>query len=355
VRYPTGEELPEAQERANRKAISLEWVSVAYWLSAIVLLYFTLGQSQAMKAAWIEDILGLFPPIAFLVASRVRHRDASGAFPWGFHRAITVAYVVATVALFALGAYILIDSVDKLIRGTHPPIGLVEIFDTQIWLGWLMIAALLYSGIPPLIIGRLKEPLAEELHDKVLFADARMNRADWLTASAAIVGVVGIGFGIWWADSVAAIVIALDILHDGQRYLRESIADLLDDAPKTHDEKRPHPLIDEVRREVADSGWVADAVLRMRENGHVMSADVWVVPVDDAAVADRVEELTERLRDLDWRIADVIVSPVRTIEGAPGELRVVIPPPEGVMVESERPPRGARGIRHRVVRLLSRR
>jgi divalent metal cation (Fe/Co/Zn/Cd) transporter len=44
-----------------------------------------------------------------------------------------------------------------------------------------------------------------------------MNRADWMTASAAMVGVIGIGFGIWWLDSAAAILIALDVVRDGDR------------------------------------------------------------------------------------------------------------------------------------------
>ena len=129
-----------------------------------------------MKAAWVEDILALFPPIAFLVASRFRHREPSSRFPWGYHRSITVAYVVATTALFALGLFVVIDSVEKLIGGHHPPIGMVEIFDTQIWSGWVMLAALACSGIPPVILGRMKQPLAQQLHDKVLFADAGMNR-----------------------------------------------------------------------------------------------------------------------------------------------------------------------------------
>ena len=42
-----------------------------------------------------------------------------------------------------------------------------------------------------------------------------MNRADWLTALAAVVGVIGIGAGLWWADAVAAIVISLEITRDG--------------------------------------------------------------------------------------------------------------------------------------------
>jgi len=322
MRYASGHELPPAQEEAHRKAVRLEVISAIYWASAIVLLYFTLGQSQAMKAAWVEDILGLFPPIAFLIASRFRHRAPSRRFPWGYHRAITVAYVVSTVALFALGAFLLIDSLDKLLKGTHPPIGMVEVFDTQVWLGWLMMGALLYSGIPPIILGRLKRPLADELHDKVLFADAKMNVADWLTASAALVGVTGIGLGLWWADSVAAIVISLDILHDGVRYLRQSVADLMDDSPQTYDEKGPHPLLAKVRGEVASTPWVKEAAVRLREEGHMLTGEVLVVPKSSQQLLARVEDLDRRLRELDWQIKDVIVAPVRSIEGAPPGLKV---------------------------------
>jgi len=42
-----------------------------------------------------------------------------------------------------------------------------------------------------------------------------MNKANWLTAGAAMVGVVGIGFGLWWADAAAAAIIPLDITEDG--------------------------------------------------------------------------------------------------------------------------------------------
>ncbi|HEY8465588.1 MAG TPA: cation transporter [Solirubrobacterales bacterium] len=323
MRYPSGHELPPEQDRANRKAVRLEWISLVYWLTAIVLLYFTLGQSQAMKAAWVEDILALFPPVAFLIASRFRHRAPSGRFPWGYHRAITVAYAVATVALFALGAYIAIDSIEKLLRGTHPPIGMVEILDIQVWLGWLMLAALAYSGIPPVIFGRMKRPLAEALHDKVLFADAKMNRADWLTAGAAAAGVIGIGLGLWWADSVAALVIAADILHDGQRYLRESISDLMDEWPRTYDEAKPHPAAERVKEEIAAVPWIAEAAVRMREHGHTITGDVWVVPVGtEEALVQRLEDLGERLRKLDWRVHDVVVAPVTSLEEVPEDLRV---------------------------------
>jgi cation diffusion facilitator family transporter len=321
MRYPAGHELPDRQKECQRKAERLEWISLVYWMSAIALLFFTLGQSQAMKAAWVEDILGLFPPIAFLVAARYRHRNPNEKFAWGYHRSITVAYTVATLALFILGAYILIDSVEKLVKGVHPPIPVVELFGENIWLGWLMIGALLYSGIPPLILGQLKRPLARELHDKVLFADAKMNRADWLTASAAIIGVVGIGFGIWWLDSVAASVIALDILHDGQRYLRESVGDLMDQRPKTYDESKPDPVVDRIEAELAATDWIRIAVVRTREQGHLIAANLLVV-ARDGADEERIEALIEHVLAVDWRVHDVTITPVRSIDGAPEGLIV---------------------------------
>ena len=187
-------EMPPDTHQKLVKAARLEWLSILYLLSAIVLLYFTLGSSQAMKAAWVEDILGLTPPIAFLIASRVRNRKPNDRFPYGYHRATAIAYLCASVALLALGGFILYDSVSKLLKFEHPPIDLVKpCGDQPIWLGWLMLAALAYSAVPQVILGKLKQPLAKELNDKVLFADAEMNRADWMTGAAAMAGVVGIG------------------------------------------------------------------------------------------------------------------------------------------------------------------
>ena len=49
-----------------------------------------------------------------------------------------------------------------------------------------MLGALAWSALPAVFLGRAKQPLARELHDKVLFAEAEINRADWLTAGAGL-------------------------------------------------------------------------------------------------------------------------------------------------------------------------
>jgi divalent metal cation (Fe/Co/Zn/Cd) transporter len=134
--------------------------------------------------------------------------------------------------------------------------------------------------------------------------------------------VLGIGFGLWWADAVAAIAIGLDIVHDGFKYTRGAAKDILDGRPRRHDEKGVHPLVGDVREAVAELDWVREAAVRMRELGHVISAEVLVVPRDDADLLDRVEDAVARISGLDWKLQDVVVAVVRDLDGAPPELIV---------------------------------
>ena len=311
----THHELPPDKHQLLKKAVWLEWLTIAYLLSAIVALYLTLGSSQAMKAAWAEDILSLLPPVAFLIASRVRRRSPNQQFPYGYHRATSIAFLCASMALLALGSFVLFDSVTKLLMFEHPPIGVVKPFgDQPIWLGWPMLAALAWSALPAVLLGRAKQPLARELHDKVLVADADMNRADWLTAGAAMLGVIGIGFGLWWADGVAATVISLDITHDGLKNLKVAIADLMDREPTVVDHSRPDPLPLWIRNELMLLDWVKDAEVRLREEGHVYFGEAFVVPVDDQDLVERLERANRHLLDLDWRLHELVITPVSEVQ-----------------------------------------
>ena len=72
-------------------------------------------------------------------------------------------------------------------------------------------------------------------HDKVLYSTAQMNKAGWLAAASAMVGVVGIGFGFWWADYVAALVISCLVLRDAWRNTKAAVLSLMDEVPRTTD------------------------------------------------------------------------------------------------------------------------
>ena len=306
-------ELPPELQRTLRKARRLEWLTIAYLISAVILLALVLGNSQAMKTAWAEDLLSLIPPIAFLIAMRLSVRPPTERFPYGFHRATSIAHLCSAVALFAMGVYLLIEAILKLLTAEYPTIGSVELFGQTIWLGWLMLPALAWSAVPAVFLGRAKISLAEELHNKVLYADAKMNKADWLTAGAAMVGVVGIGFGLWWADAAAAALISLDITKDGVSNLRRAVVDLMDQTPTTIDQDQTDPLREKLASMLEDLDWVDKVEVRLREEGQVYFGEVFVVPSNETNIMENIEDALKRARDLDWRIYDLALTPVRDL------------------------------------------
>ena len=303
--------LPDEQARQDRRAVRLEYWTLFFLTTIVVAMYFSLGGSQAMRTAWLEDLLGFVPPLAFLAAHHVRQKPPSQRFPFGFQKVSTIAYLVASTAILLLGLYVIYDAASKLIAMSHPTIGLVSLFGFEFWMGWLMIATLTYSMIPPVILGRMKLPIARSINDETLLADARMQKADWMTAAAAIVGIIGIGFGYWWADSVAATLIALDVLHDGGRHTWRALKMLSDEQPQTSGAKaKPSPVIEELRETMEGLPWVERVELRLREEGPAITGLVLLVPRSGTeGLIGRLQDAHEVLHGVSWRLYDVELVP----------------------------------------------
>ncbi len=312
--HHTPYELPPEKEAALRRAVRLEWTTIAFMVSIIAAIGFTMGGSETMKAVWTEDALSLLPPIAFLIGTHYRDRPANAQFPYGYRRAILIAYLCSALALCAFGLYILGDSLIKLFMAEHPTIGTVEIFGRRMWLGWLMMVALAYSAVPPFILGRMKLPLARELHEKTLQTDANLNKGDWLTGLAGIVGIAGIGYGYWWADAVAAGIISFEIIKDGVSNLRNSIAQLMNKRPSDVENKEKDPVIHKVQAALEELEWVEAVRVRLREDGDVLTGEAFIVPRDERQLLARMQEATEVANSQDWRLHDINIVPARSLE-----------------------------------------
>ncbi|MCD9033657.1 cation transporter [Luteimonas sp. Y-2-2-4F] len=297
--------LPDAQQALLRRAERLCWWSLLALGAVAAMMYAVMGGSQAMKTALAEDLLSLLPPAAFLVAARFRRKAADAEYVNGRERAFDIAFLAASVALAGVGLLLVFDGVHTLIVRAHPVIGTVELGGQVVWKGWLMIAALAVSAVPPVILGHMKLKLARQLELKPLHTDADMNKADWLTALAGIAGVAGIGFGLWWADAAAAIFIAVEVLRDGARNLRNAIRDHHDARPQQVDRSDDDPLVAAVRDAVAALPWVRGCRLRLHEEGLRLCGVVWLEPDADGLTPQRRREAEAAARGVHWRIAEV--------------------------------------------------
>ncbi|HEY0426705.1 MAG TPA: cation diffusion facilitator family transporter [Pyrinomonadaceae bacterium] len=306
--------LPPEKEDALHRAKKLEYWSIFFLLTIIVALGLTMGASQAMKAMWTEDFLSLVPTTAVLIGIYFRRKSPNDKFPYGYRRAVQICFLAGAVALFGFGVYILIDSIIKLITAHHPTIQTIELFGTRVWLGWLMIAALVYSIFPPLILGRMKLPLAKELHDKTLQTDATIDKGDWLAGAAGVAGILGIAFGYWWADSLAGAIISVEIVKDGLENLKNSVQQLMNMRPTDVENKEKDPVIDKVRQEIENLEWVEASRVRLREDGDVIAGEAFVIPRDENNLIEKLAEAGERIKSLDWRLRDFNIVPVRSLE-----------------------------------------
>lgn len=297
--------IPEAIRSDMRKARRL-CVWTLLWIGAVtVMMYLVMGQSQAMKSAFIEDVLSLIPSITFLTAAAVESKSGNDRFPFGFRRFNSIAFVVAATALLMIGSFIAFEALMSLLRMEHPSIGEVRIFGQSLWLGWLMLAALFLSAIPPVILGRLKLPVAERLQDKVLFTDAETQKADWQTAVAGMLGVLGIGLGFWWADSAAALFISLSITRDGWARLRTAVAELADGAPRSLKDQSIADDAQEVAQRLRSV--YPRAHIRIREVGRYMVAEV---VGEGAHQATEIDLMAPSKRK--WRLAQISYVPDRS-------------------------------------------
>ena len=225
-------EFPAKLNPVYAKAIKYEWISFIYMISATIFSFLVMSNSQTMKTIWLEDTLGIIPPLSFLISSKIIKKRATKQFPYGFHRVTGMAFLTSSLALFFLGVYLLIDGSMTLLTRKHPFIPNVVFMGHSIWLGYLMIIALLWSSLPSTILGHIKIPLAKQLYDKILFTDSKMNKASWMSGFASIFGIAGIGLGFWWADASVGIIISFSIINDGFNNLKQSVLDLLDEVPK---------------------------------------------------------------------------------------------------------------------------
>jgi cation diffusion facilitator family transporter len=306
--------LPDEQRKQIDQAWRLLCWSLGFMLSIIILLAFVMGSSQAMKALWIEDTLSLVPIIAAMLGIYFRAWQPDENFNWGYRRAVQVGFLAGAVALFGFGLYLLLDSVYKLIVAEHPSIQTIDLFGPRIWLGWLMIAALVYSVIPPVVLGQMKKPLATDLHDKALYVSATIDKGDWLSGIAGIVGILGIAFGFWWADAAAAAFISFEIIKDGWVALKNSTLHLMDMRPTSVDEKQPDEVIQKVEHAVASLPWVRDSSIRLREEGDVIMGEAFVVPADEDRLLEKLGDAGQRVKSLDSRIQDFNFIPVSSLQ-----------------------------------------
>jgi cation diffusion facilitator family transporter len=150
--------------------------------------------------------------------------------PHGHERIEPFVSLVVALGVFAAGVVVLWQAATTVLTGDY---GVVA--------GPAAMAVLVASAVVKYLLYRYCRRVGEAEHSPALVATALDNRADILTAVAALAGVVGASAGFPVLDPVAGALVAVGILYTGVDIVRDNVSYLVGEAP-------PEPLRVEILR-----------------------------------------------------------------------------------------------------------
>jgi divalent metal cation (Fe/Co/Zn/Cd) transporter len=203
------------RESSGRKS-TVDLRSAVRW-SAASLAWAVLTAGVAVAAGLIANSTAL---VGFGLDSLL-DGGASGVLVWRFSeelRGHQHSHLLEQRAARAVGAllavialYLVLDSVRSLASHTGPSASTV---------GLTITAASLFV-LP--VLARAKLRLSKRLESRALRADAFLSAAAAALAAAALLGLaLSTGLDVWWADSVAALLIAVILARESALTLREA-------------------------------------------------------------------------------------------------------------------------------------
>ena len=208
------EERYQELKIAERGAI----VSIVAYLALSVAKLFigNLAGSAALRADGLNNTTDIIASIAVLIGLRLARRPADDDHPYGHWKAETVASMVTSFIMLAVGLEVLYSAITKLIEGESvapdPIAGYTAIAST-----FVIIAVYIYN-----------RNLAKKIKSGALMAAAKDNLSDAWTSIGAAIAIFGSAFGMPWLDGLTAVIVALLILKTAIEIFRESAFSLSD-------------------------------------------------------------------------------------------------------------------------------
>src|SRR5215813_10868169 len=161
------------------------------------------------------------------VAVRISGKPADEEHHYGHGKVEAVSALAETALLFLLSGIVIWEAINRLLaQGGHA-------VEATIWAFGVVLASIIIDFFR----ARALSYTAEKTSSHALEADALHFSSDLWASLAVLVGLVGVHYGLPWADSVAALVVAILVCVAGWRLGKRTIDTLTDVAPPGAAEK----------------------------------------------------------------------------------------------------------------------
>ncbi|MDW7617389.1 cation diffusion facilitator family transporter [Peribacillus simplex] len=156
-----------------------------------------ISDSAALKADGLNNTTDIIASIAVLIGLRLAQRPPDKDHGYGHWKSETIASMVASFIMFAVGLQVLIDAVASMLKGGKE--------SPDIMAGYVGIL----SAIAMYFVYRYNKKLAIKINSKAVLAASKDNISDaWVSIGTAI-GIFGSQLKMPWLDSLTAIIVGL--------------------------------------------------------------------------------------------------------------------------------------------------
>ncbi|CAM4462688.1 cation diffusion facilitator family transporter [Paenibacillus typhae] len=230
-------------------------------LSALKLIIGNVSGSEALKADGLNNATDIVASIAVLIGLKLAQRPADADHPYGHWKSETIASLIASFIMMAVGVQVLITAVASVFKGRGEPPDLISV-----WTG-LFCAAVMY------FVYRYNKRLALTIKSQAVMAAAKDNFSDALVSVGAVIGIVGSQFSLPWLDPVTAVLVgfiicktAWDIFREASHHLSDGFDEtIIHTFRETVEQVEGVEEVKELRARNYGSNAVVDVVLSIKD------------------------------------------------------------------------------------------
>ncbi len=261
--------VPATSEKSRVAAISV--LASASMAAAKFIVGILIG-SLALISEALHSSVDVIATIITWMVVRVSDLPADEEHHYGHGKIESISALGVIALLYVLAGGILVASYSRLREGAPPPVISAVPFVVLV----IDIAVNFWRA-------RALHRAARHTQSQALAADALHFASDVLGSIAVLIGLALAGLGVWWADSAAAVAVAVMIAALGLRLARSTVETLLDRAPEGASEKAREAI-----RSVQGAVDVERLRVRMVGATHFIDA---IVQVPRTYPIDRVDEI----------------------------------------------------------------
>ena len=210
----------------EKKRVALLSVFAAIFLTGFKLVIGILTGSLGILSEALHSGLDLVAAIITYFSVRISDKPADKEHNYGHGKIENFSALIETVLLLITCAWIIYEAIGRLISGkTH--------IEVNAWSYIVVISSIIID----ITRSRALYKVARKHNSQALEADALHFSTDIWSSAVVFLGLICANFGFFFADSIAALVVALIVLFVSFRLGKRAIDVLLDRAPKGTIEK----------------------------------------------------------------------------------------------------------------------